>query len=465
MFDINELVAEHESQSYQLLSKYVNPAFAKVLKIIGFDINFVRGQGAYLYDEADNQYIDCLAGYGTFGVGRNHPVVRETIKRVMDMDLPNLLKMGIPKLSGILAKQLLELAPGDLERVFFCNCGTEGVESALKFARAATGRTRIVHCKKAFHGLTIGSLSVNGNEEFRESFGPLLDNCTAIPFNDLAALEQELAKGDVAGFIVEPIQGKGVTIPDDDYLPGVAELCRKYKTVFIADEVQTGLGRTGKMFALEHWNVEPDILIVAKALSGGYVPAGAVLSKKWIHEKVFSTLDRCVVHSTTFGQNDLAMAAGLATLGVLKDEGIVENAAKVGDRLLNQFSAFVDKYELVHNVRGKGLMFAIEFGAPSSLGLKMGWKALHAMDGGLFPQAVIIPLLADHHILTQVAGHHMDVIKMIPALTLTEQDVDRMTASFDDVIKKCHKFPGPAWEIAKRLSSHAMKRTPKAAAL
>lgn len=458
MFDLKTVTDAHRGQSLELASKHINPAFTKVLKILGFDIQYTRGQGAYLYDDKDQRYIDCLAGYGTFACGRNHPVIRQAIKDAMDMDLPNLIKMGQYNFSGLLAQELLKLAPGDLDTVFFTSSGAEGVETALKYARAATGRSKVLFASHAFHGLSLGSLSINGNDEFRQGFEPLLPNCQQIPFDDLAALEQALAGKDVAAFIVEPIQGKGVNIPSDDYLPNVQRLCKQYGALFIADEVQTGLGRTGKMFACEHWNVEPDIMIIAKALSGGYVPCGAVLSKRWIHEKVFSSLDRCVVHSTTFGQNDLAMVAGLATLATLRDEKIVENAAAVGQLLKDKLTALIPKYELLHGVRGKGLMIAIEFGSPRSMGLKMGWTLLHKVDQSLFCQAVLIPLLTDHHVLAQVAGHHMDVIKLIPPLVLSTSDVDDLVTAFDQVIAACHRFPGPVWEVGKRLSSHAMKR-------
>jgi ornithine--oxo-acid transaminase len=276
-----------------------------------------------------------------------------------------------------------------------------------------------------------------------------------------------LSRKDVAAFIVEPIQGKGVFIARDDYLPGVAELCRKYGTLFIADEVQTGYGRTGKMFACEHWNVQPDIMVTAKGLSGGYVPVGAVLSRRWIHEKVFSSMNRCVVHSTTFGQNDLAMVAGLATLHVLREEKIVENSAAMGKLLMEKLAAMIGKYELVKDVRGKGLMIALEFGPPSMLrspGLYSGWKMLHALDPSLFPQAVLIPLLKDQHVLAQVAGHHMDIIKLIPPLVLNAQDVEAVAAAFDKVVANCHKFPGPAWEVGKKLGAAAMRRSSPAAA-
>src|SRR5262249_35262669 len=217
--------------------------------------------------------------------------IRDTIKQAMDLDLPNLLAMGIPSLSGLLARELTRIAPGGLERVFFTSTGAEGVETALKYARAATGKPRIVHCDRSFHGLTLGALSVKGNAEFRDGFGPFLQGVATIPYNDLAALEAELACGDVAGFIVEPIQGEGVFMPEGNFLRQAQECCRRNGVVFIVDEVQVGLGRTGKLFASEHAGVEPDILILAKALSGGYVPCGAVLSKRWIHDKVFSSLD------------------------------------------------------------------------------------------------------------------------------------------------------------------------------
>lgn len=458
MLDLQALLDQHKGQELDLMDQYVNPSLAKVLRILGYDIRYTHGRGAYLYDDRGQRYIDCLGGYAAHNCGRNHPVVRQALKQAMDMDLPNLVKMGIARLSGLLAKQLVELAPGDLDMVFFTNSGAEGVETALKYARAATGRSRIIYCEGAFHGLTLGALSVNGCPEFRNGFGSLIEPCTAVPFDDLAALERELAAGGVAGFIVEPIQGKGVHIPDNNYLPAAAQLCRRHGAVLIADEVQTGFGRTGKMFACEHWGVEPDIMVTAKGLSGGYVPVGAVLSKRWIHDKIFSSLDRCVVHSTTFGQNDLAMAAGLAALHVLREEKLAENAAAVGAQLMGQLRAMKDRYELMCDVRGKGLMIAVEFGPPRSLSLKMGWSLLHRLDPSLFCQAILVPLLVDHRVLAQVAGHHQDVIKLIPPLVLSAQDADEVVKALDTVIGACHRFPGPVWEVGKRLSTAAFRR-------
>ena len=452
------MLQAEDQRPIDLVAQHINPAFAKVLKIIGFDIQWSHGQGAYLFDKNNTRYIDCLGGYAVFNVGRNHPVVRDAIMQAMHMDLPNLVKMGTPRLSGLLARELTRLSPGDLDTVFFCNSGAEGVDTAIKYARAATGRANIIHTQKAFHGLTLGSLSVNGNAEFRDGFGPLDPHTCMIPFNDLASLEEKLNQGNVAGFIVEPSQGKGIVMPADDYLADAAALCKKHGALFILDEVQTGYGRTGRMFACEHWQVEPDILITAKGLSGGYVPVGAVMSKRWIHEKVFSSLDRCVVHSTTFGQNDLAMAAGLATLKVLVEEKIIENAEAVGEYLMVELSKLVARYDMLKQVRGKGLMIAVEYGSPKSLMLKSAWTMMHKLDPSLFPQALIIPLLTDHHILTQTAGHHLDVIKLIPPLVLSYEDADAIIAGFDAVTAACHKFPGPPWEVGKRLAKQAMKK-------
>jgi ornithine--oxo-acid transaminase len=457
MFDLKALLTDERGHLALLSEERINPALCKALKVLGYNKQYVRGKGAYLYDEAGNRYVDCLSGFGTFACGRNHPAIRETLKQAMDLDLPNLVAMGVASLSGLLARELIKIAPGQLDMVFFTNSGTEGVETAIKYARAATSKSRIIHCKRSFHGLSLGSLSVNGNEEFKEGFGPMLEPVTAVPFDDLAALERELARGDVAGFIVEPIQGKGVFVPGDNYLAEAAALCRKHKAIFIADEVQTGLGRTGKMFACEHWGVEPDILIVAKALSGGYMPVGAVLSKRWIHEKVFSRLDRCFVHSSTFTENDLAMAAGLSTLSVLRDEKLVENAAAMGKRLAEGLRSVGSQYEMFGEVRGRGLMIGVEFRPPTSLTLKMGWNLLHSLDPSLFCQAMLIPLLSEHRVLAQVAGHHLDVIKLLPSLVINQDDVDYLIRAFDQVMSACHRFPGPVWEVGKRLAGAQLR--------
>ncbi len=337
---------ERETERYALHTRHLNEQMVRVLKTIGYDVGFRSGRGQYLYDRDGERYLDLLSGFGVFAIGRNHPVVRDALKAVLDSDFPNLVQMDVSALAGMLAERLLRYVPY-LDKVFFANSGTEAVEAALKFARSATGRPGIVYCGHAFHGLSYGALSLNGDGIFREGFGPLLPDCVEVPFNDLAALDKALASRRVAAFVFEPIQGKGVNLPEDGYLSGAQELCRKYGTLFVADEIQTGIGRTGRFLAVEHWGIEPDMVLLAKSLSGGHVPVGAVLTRKWVFDKVFSRMDRAVVHGSTFAKNDLAMAAGLATLDVIEQERLIENAAKMGDRLLSAFEDMARRYELV----------------------------------------------------------------------------------------------------------------------
>jgi len=336
------------------------------------------------------------------------------LKSVLDSDLPNLVQLDVSTLAGVLAERLLKYVPY-LDKVFFANSGAECVEAAIKFARGATGRPGIVYCAHAFHGLSYGALSLTDDPNFRSGFEPLLPGCTSIPFNDLAALEQALSSRQVAAFIVEPIQGKGVNLPTDEFLPGAAALCRKYGTLMIADEIQTGMGRTGRFLAVEHWNVEPDMVLLAKALSGGHVPVGALLTRKNVFDKIFNQMDRAVVHGSTFAKNDLAMAAGIATLEVLESEKLVEAAAKRGAELRLALTRMVPGYELLKEVRGKGLMIGVEFGPPKSLRLKASWNVLETANKGLFCQLITVPLFKDHKILTQVSGHGSHTIKLLPA--------------------------------------------------
>lgn len=465
-FDLAGLLKQREREALDLQERYINPSYAAVLRTIGFDARYVRGEGAYLWDDKGNRYIDCLGGYAVFNVGRNHPVVRDALRQAMEMDLPNLPGIGTFRVSGLLAEQLVQIAPGrELNTVFFASGGAEAVDAAIKHARIATGRNGVVYCERGYHGLTMGALAVNGNHEFREGFGEMLRNTHEIPFNDLGALEAELKKGDIAAFIVEPIQGKGVNMPGENYLRDAQALCRKHGALMIVDEIQTGFGRTGKMFACEHFGAgrhdgawEPDIMVVAKGMSGGYVPVSAVICKRAIHSKVFSSMNHCSKIQTTFGQNDLAMVAGLATLHVLREEKIVENAAEIGAYLKDQLKQKLAKFQMVKDIRGEGLMIAVEFGRPTNLGLRAGWDLLHKIDASLFCQAIVMPLMADHHILAQVAGHRLDVIKLIPPLVLNKTDADEIADAFVATVGACHQFPGPAWEVGKKLSAAAMKR-------
>ncbi len=455
-FDLAAILADRQGEKYALNEKYLNAQLVRVLKTLGYDVNFARGEGPHLYDVAGRRYLDLLSGFGVFALGRNHPAIAAALRQVLDAKLPGLVQLDVSLLAGVLAEKLLAKMPG-MERAFFCNSGTEAVEAAIKFARMATGRPRILYCNHAFHGLSYGALSVNGTETFRKGFGPLLPECVKIPFNDLAALEAALKQGQVAAFIVEPIQGKGVYMPDGSYLAEAARLCKRHGALFIADEIQTGLGRSGRFLAIEHWGVEPDMVLLAKALSGGFVPVGAVAMKHWIFAKLFDRMDRALVHGSTFGKNDMAMAAGIATLETLDAENLVERAAATGDALMRELSALKDKHELLKDVRGKGLMIGVEFGPPKSLKLKTAWHLLDSARRGLFCQMVLIPLLRDHRILCQVSGDDNYIIKLLPALTIDDADRQWIVDAFDDVIGDCHQIGGAVWDLGRSLAKHGLK--------
>jgi len=454
--DIADLFAQRERGRFAMHARHLNEQMVRVLKAIGYDVGFCRGEGQYLYDREGTRYLDLLSGFGVFAIGRNHPALREALKSVLDRDLPNLVQMDVSTLAGILAERLLAQVPY-LDKAFFLNSGSEAVEAAIKFARVATGRPGIIYCEHAFHGLSYGALSLNGDDIFRHGFEPLLPGCIRIPFDDLVALERALHSRTIAAFIVEPIQGKGVNMPSNDYLKSAADLCRRHETLFIADEVQTGLGRTGRFLAVEHWNVEPDMVLLAKTLSGGHVPVAAVLARKKIFDKVFDSMERAVVHGSTFGSNDLAMAAGIATLDVLASERLIENAAQRGEYLLQTLAAMIPRYEFLREVRGSGLMIGIEFGPPRSLKLKASWHALEASREGLFCQLITIPLFKDHKILSQVAGHRSHVIKLLPSFVISEGDCESIVNAFDSVIADSERVPGAIWSLGKTFVDHAMR--------
>jgi len=454
-FDLEALLAERGAERYRLHSEYLNHQLPRMLHTIGFDKVYEHAKGAYFYDAEGNDYLDMLAGFGIFALGRHHPVVRRAVHQVMDLELADLTRFDCQPLPGLLAEKLLSHTP-HLDRVFFGNSGTEAVETALKFARYATGRGRVLYADHAFHGLTTGSLSVNGEGGFREGFGPMLPD-TAVPLGDLEALARELKRGDVAALIVEPIQGKGVLAAPPGYLRAAQELLHRHKALLIADEVQTGIGRTGDFFAYQHEaGVEPDLVCAAKALSGGYVPVGATLGKEWIFEKVYSSMDRVLVHSASFGSNAQAMAAGLATLHVMEDEQVVANARRVGDLFRERLTELKPKYEMLADVRGRGLMIGIEFGRPQSLKLRTGWMALQAARKGLFAQMVVVPLMQRHRILTQVSGDHLEVIKLIPPLTIGEAEVDRFVDAFTEVMDEAHSGTGLMRDFGRTLIKQAV---------
>ena len=458
-FNLAELLDQRHGENFQLHAKYLNPQLAKVVKTLGFDRFYTRGEGCYLYDDEGKRYLDLLSGFGVFALGRSHPVIKDALRQAIEADLPNMIQMDCALLPGLLAEQLVTRSHDGIERAFFCNSGSEAVESAIKFARASTGRGRILFHAHAFHGLTTGALALNGSSEFKDGFGPLLPDTTEIAFGDLDALRTELRRGDVAAFVVEPIQGKGVYELDGERWREIEAAVHDAGALFVCDEVQTGLGRTGRFFAFEHYGLTPDIITVSKALSGGYVPVGAMLTSDKILRSVYSSMDRAMVHSTTFKGNQLAMVAGLATLSVFDDERIVEHAAAMGDVWLARLEELAGRHEFLHEVRGRGQMIGVVFGPPTSRGAKLRWRAIEATRSAMFSQTLVVPLFHRYGILTQVAADNVNVIKLLPPLIAGESEIDLFVNALDELLGAAERNSAWLRQFGVTMARGALKRT------
>jgi acetylornithine/succinyldiaminopimelate/putrescine aminotransferase len=458
-FELSEILEQRHGENFKLHARYLNPQLTRVLETLGFDRFYVRGEGCYLFDAEGERYLDLLSGFGVYALGRSHPAIKAALHEALDADLPNLVQLDCALLPGVLAEQLTARAHPGIDRAFFTNSGAEAVEAAIKFARCATGRSRILYCDHAFHGLTTGALALNGGTEFRNGFGDLLPGCERVPFGDIHAVREQLRYGDVAAIVIEPIQGKGVYMAPDEFWPELEQACRRHGTLLVADEIQTGMGRTGRFFCHEHWGIRPDIITVSKALSGGYIPIGAMLTSTKIFNAVYSSMERAVVHSSTFSRNQLAMVAALATLQAIDDEDIVDRARRTGELFMKALAPLVDKHEFLHEVRGLGLMIGLVFGEPESRALRMRWRALEAMRTAMFSQLVVVPLFHRHRILTQVAADNVNIIKLLPPLIAGEEEVDCFVAALDDVLTSAAKGSGLFFEFGKTLAKGSLHRT------
>jgi ornithine--oxo-acid transaminase len=343
-----------------------------------------------------------------------------------------------------------------MRKVFFCSSGSEAVEAAIKFSRARTGRPGMLYAKGAFHGLTCGALSLMGDDFWREGFGPLLPDTTAVPFGDLAALERELATRRYGAFIVEPVQAEaGIRLPPPGYLEGAQALARKHGALLILDEVQTGMYRTGPFLAAHHFHLEPDMVLLAKALSGGLVPSGAVLMSDAIYDSVFDSLKRAIVHTSTFSENGLAMRAGLATLDVLERESLGQRAAAAGESFRARLASALKPYPMVKDVRGLGLLSGIEFIPPKQLSLRVAFEAFRAIHPGMFGQVLVMHLFHDKGFLTQICGNNFMVLKAAPPLVVSDSQMDEFVTAVREVVELMHSSPG-FWSEALGIARRAV---------
>lgn len=426
--------------------------------MLNFDKQFVRAEGIHVWDDQGNCYLDFLGGYGALNLGHNHPAVMAAIDQIKT--LPSLLQASLGMMVSALAYNLACLAPGKLQRSFFGNSGAEAVEGALKLARAATGKSKIIYCERSFHGKTLGALSVTGREKYQHPFVPLLPDCEAVPFGDLTALEQALKMKDVAGFIVEPIQGEGgIIVPAEGYLKGARELCSRYEALLIIDEIQTGFGRTGKLFACEHDGVVPDIMCLAKSLGGGVMPIGAYITTEEIWDQAYGGLERYAFHTSTFGGNSWAAAAGIAALNLTLEEDLPGQAAAKGAHFIKGLQELKEKYPLIAEVRGRGLLIGVEFAKPAK-------NKLNRLTGGLinkyaeeyFASLVAGELQNKHRIITAYTLNNPNVIRFEPPLTVTYEQLDEVLNALEAIFSGHAGFTGIVFSGARTVISSFLRR-------
>lgn len=434
LITVDEALKLPRREIRKLQKSYLNPTLVTMLTLLDFDKRFTKAQGIFVWDDEGNCYLDFLAGYGALNLGHNHPKVIEAVNKVDSY--PNILQIHLSALPAALAKNLALITPGEMKHCFFGNSGAEAVEGALKIARAATRKDKIVYAEGAFHGKTLGALSVSGREKYKRAFEPLVPGCEPVPFGDLASLEEELANRDVAAFIVEPIQGEGgIVVPPRGYLKKAEALCRKYNTLLIVDEIQTGLGRCGKMFASSDEDVQPDIITLSKSLSGGLVPIGVYITTEKIWKKAYGGFDRCLLHTSTFGGNARACAAGIVAINVTIEENLASQAAEKGSYLLNKLSELKSKHKMIKDVRGRGLLIGIEFREPVKGWVdKLSRGTLNKLYKEYFASIVASQLMNKHRIISAFTFNNPNVLRLEPPLAVEYEHLDFLIQALDETL-------------------------------
>lgn len=427
LYDIDDVACINDDVIRSISRNSLNKKLTELLEALNCDKIYAEADNCVIMDTDNKKYIDFIGAYGAMNLGNNNPYVKKALDKVKDK--LNLAYIGINPYEAALADNLVKMTRHQLERVFFCNSGSEAVESALKLARAATGRSRILYCENSYHGKSFGALTVTGQVHYRQKFEPLVPDMDQLPFGDLAALEQELAKG-AAAFIVEPIQGEGgVIMAPANYLKEVRALCEKYGVLLILDEVQTGFGRTGSFFAYEQEDMVPDILCLAKSLGGGVIPVGACISKGWVYEKAYGEQSTCMLHSSTFGGNTYACAAGIAAIeGIVKEE-LVKQCREKGEFLISELRRLKENYYGIRDVRGRGLMIGVEFEDKIAAG----------QEGSVLPfnsygAYIASSLLNEYGIITAYSTNNGNLIRLEPPLTITYEQLESLLSALRNLL-------------------------------
>lgn len=436
---------------------FVNPEWVRLLSLLGMNVKYSRCEGTELHTEDGRIILDFLSGYCVYNTGHNHPSIARALIRELQSSGPNMLQSHVAYSAGTLAERLTSLTAPHLTKTFFCSSGSEGVEAVIKFARVFTGRNGIVYAKGAFHGLTCGALSLMGDAFWKEGFGPMLPETYEVPFGELAALEDSLRAHKIAAVVLEPLQGEAGIVPaPPGYLSGVEALCKKYGALFVLDEVQTGIGRTGTFLAAHRDKVNPDMVVLAKALSGGFVPVAAVLMRDEIYKSVYGSLKKSIIHTSTYSENALSMCAAMATLEVLEQEDLTARARRVGEDLRSQLTHRLSRFEMFSQVRGLGLLNGIVLQAPSSLRLKLPFQTFSAIHPAMFGQMLVKRLFEQHNILAQMCGNNFMVLKVAPPLVITQRQIDQYLDALEAVMEVVHSSTS-FWSDAIQMAQRAVR--------
>ncbi len=432
IYTIEEAANLSLGETLELHREYVNESLTDLIAGYGLPRQFVKAEGIRLWDGDGNEYLDFLCSYGALSLGHNNPRIIAAVEKARK--LPNFFVISPGPVTGALAASLASVSPGDLQRSFFCNSGSEAIEGAIKLARAATGRSRIVAAREGFHGKSMGALSITGHEEIRTPFAPLLPGVVHVPFSDADAIEAALREEPTGAVVLEPIQGPaGIIVPPDGYLADVRRLCDKYGALLILDEIQTGLGRTGRMFGCDHEGVVPDVLCLSKGLSGGIYPIGAYVTSDRIWRQAYGTKKTASLHSSTFGGNTLACAAALEAIRITVEDDLPDRAAKLGDYFKGELNTLADRFPILREVRGRGLMIGLDFTQTQNPLTRGALNQTAAM--------IAVQMMHRHRIVSIYTFTNENVVRLAPPLTAERTDLDRYLEALEDTLSRNHSFP------------------------
>jgi len=453
LLDIDEALKLNRKQVRELYKNHVNPSWAKLQSLLDMDINYVKAEGTRVWDEHGNEYLDFVGGFGSLNIGHNHPSVLDALEKVEKS--PVMLQTALGKFSSVLAHNLSQLAPGELNNCWFCSSGTEAVEGALKLARIYTGRSSFIYCYDGFHGKTMGALSVTGRKKYQEPFQPLIPGCVPVPFGDAEALEKALQETDAAAFIVEPVQGEGgIITPPEGYFKKVRELCTRYKTLLIFDEIQTGLGRTGTFFACEHEEIVPDVIVMAKSLSGGVIPIGGYITTASIMKGAYGgSLDKGLMLTSTFGGNTRSAAAAVASVNAIVEENLTAQAQEKGEYFLQRLQELKERFDIIKEVRGRGLLIGMEFEQSGGFLNSLTAGTVKKLSSDFLSSLIAAELLKKYHIMVVFTLNNPNVIRLEPPLTVSYEDIDRVVNAFNELFAAHGNFVKFAFQSGKNAIS------------